>query len=156
MKKSFTLLEVLISITLTVFIFTAIFEILHSLKITENSFLKKVHDKHDLFVKAIYYDLLNAKNIKIIKTQNPDVDKIYLQTSNSLYGFYEPYVVWVVKKGILFRIEDKDAINLPGDYKYFDEFAKDVKIFKIYKKDDKYFLFLKDKKNIYFEFKGIK
>jgi len=62
------------------------------------------------------------------------------------------YVLWVVKNGSLYRIESKDVINLPGVFKYFDRFSKNVKIFKVYEKKGKYFVFLKDKKTRYFEF----
>jgi len=156
MRKSFTLIEVLIAVSITVFIFMVVFNILFSLKKSKEAFLKKIGNKNDFFVKALYYDILNAKDINIVKTLNPDYDKVYLKTSNSLYGFYEPYVLWIVKKNTLFRIESQDVIELPGDYKYFDGFLKDVKIFKVYKKENKYFVFADNEKKIYFEFKGIK
>jgi type II secretory pathway component PulJ len=154
MKKSFTLLEVLISITISMFIFLAVFQIINSLKTSKAVFEKKISNKEGMLVKTLYYDILNAKKIAIVKSPNPKFIRLFLITSNSLYGFQRPYVVWVAEKNGLVRIEDKDVINLPGSYTHLDRFLKNVKIFKIYKNKSKYFVFIKSKKNIYFEFEG--
>ena len=157
MKKSFTLLEVLISITISMFIFLAIFNIINSLKTTNKVLKKKLLNKNDLLVKTLYYDILNSKRIAVLKTDNPDFNRLYLFTSNSLYGYDRVFVTWVAVGKNLVRIESKDVINIPGTYQNLDRFAKDVKIFRIYKNKDKFFIFIRTKKDIYFEFeKGFK
>ena len=148
MKKSFTLIELIISITLTLFLFVVIVNVINSLKTAKNS----IKEKRDYFVKTIYYDIMNAKKISIVKGLDNNFNRVYLKTTNSLYGFIEPYVLWVVKGKNLYRIESKNVINLPGEFKYFDEFSKNVKIFRVYEKKGKYLVFLKDKKEKYFEF----
>jgi len=148
MRRSFTLIELIISISLTLFLFIVIVNVINSLKTAQRS----LKIKNDYFAKTIYYDILNAKKTAIVKAPNRDFNRIYLYTSNSLYGFERVYVLWVVKNGSLYRIESKDVITLPGEFKYFDRFSKNVKIFRIYEKNGKYFIFLKDDKTRYFEF----
>jgi hypothetical protein len=148
MRRAFTLLELVISVTLTLFLFVVMINVINSLKNTE----KSLNIKKDYFIKTIYYDIMNAKKISIVKGLDNNFNRIYLKTANSLYGFIEPYVLWVVKGRNLYRIESKDVINLPGEFKHFDEFSKNVKIFRVYEKKGKYLVFLKDKKDRYFEF----
>jgi len=155
MRKSFTLIELLIAITLSLFVFLAVFNVINSLKTTNRVFEEKINNKSALLVKTLYYDLINAKKYAVTVTGNPDFNRLYLLTSNSLYGYNGPvYVVWAVVGNSLVRIEDRDVINIPGIYKNLDRFAKDVKIFKIYKKNSRFFVFLRTKKDIYFEFEG--
>ncbi len=152
MKKSFTLLEVLISITISMFIFLAIFQTINSLKNTNKIFSEKIQNRNDMLVKTLYYDILNAKKMAITLTGDNDFNRLYLLTTNSLYG-YEGlvFVVWCVVGNNLVRIESNDLISIPGTYKNLDRFAKDVKIFKIYKNKDRYFIFIKAKKEMFFE-----
>ncbi|WP_457560782.1 hypothetical protein, partial [Caminibacter sp.] len=85
-------------------------------------------------------------------TGDNDFNRLYLLTTNSLYGYKgRVFVVWCVVGKNLVRIESNDLINIPGTYKNLDRFAKDVKIFRIYKNNDRYFIFIKAKKEMFFE-----
>ncbi|WP_457562464.1 PulJ/GspJ family protein [Caminibacter pacificus] len=149
MRKSFTLLEVLISTLLLAFVFVAMSNILTSLKRTESILQSKKEDKNDYLIKTLYYDIINADEINVSKTANPKIDTITLRTFNSLYKIPKPYVKWVVYKGALIRAESVD--NFKENVGTIDKFAKNVKIFKIYKKDGKFLIFVNNK---FFEFKG--
>ena len=148
MKKSFTLLEVLISTLILAFVFVAISNVINSLKTTKDTLKSKIEDKSDYLIKALYYDILNASEVNITN-DGPDFVKLKLHTSNSLYKIPKPYVLWVVNRGDLIRIESPTPITSDKDYYTLDNFAKNVKIFKIYKKDKKYLIVVNKK---FFEF----
>ena len=130
MKKSFTLLELLISTMLLVFIFSAVSNVINSLKISNKVF----NQKRDYLVRVLYYDLLNAEYINI-KHITPDIDEVELITSNTLYNYTNPKVIWYVKRGNLIRLE---KIKEKEIYYTLDSFQRNVKIFKIYRKNGKF------------------
>ena len=151
MRKSFTLIELLISVVIISFIFVAMSNFLQNFAKSKD-FLQK---KPDNTLKVLYYDILNASEVVINRDKN--FYFLALRTKNSLYKMPFPYVYWYVKNRVLVRFEApvniKDAIK-SGNF-YLDKMAFNVKIFKIYKSDGKYFLFLDSKKPIYFEmYKG--
>jgi len=158
MKKSFTLIEILISITILSVLFLALSNVIAYLS-NSSVFISKNYEKsknNNRFLKILYYDLLNADEVAIRNTKNYSFVK--LRTSNSLYRIPKPYVIWYVSKNknSLMRLESSKDINITDkeDY-YLDKFAQNVKIFKIYKKDGKYFVYLNKNKPIYFEmYKG--
>ena len=156
MKKSFTLIEIIISVMILSILFLAMSGVIKNLKITkeilEKNFVKS--SQKDLMIKTLYYDLLNAESLKIIHSQNSDYDRIYLRTSNSLYRLIYPYVLWYVSKNknTLIRVESPYKIRLPNDNLFFsDKFDKNIKIFKIYKNKNKILIFIKTKEPLYFE-----
>lgn len=156
MKKSFTLLEILISITILSILFLAMGNIINEFKSSKNT-LKKISQKYkkdNLLIKILYNDILNSKNIKIKNSKNSDFCRLYLTTSNSLYNLIEPNVLWYISKknNTLVRVESYKKITLPNSKLfYLDKFAKNVKIFKIFQKKDKYFIYIESDKPIYFE-----
>ena len=160
MKKSFTLIEILISIIIFSMLFFAMFSVISQIKHSKN-IIKEEFNKNkntDILVKVLYNDILNALKIKIVKSPDSDFIRLYLQTVNSLYGYCKPYVIWYVSKNrnSLIRVENSEPITLDNENLYYlNKFAQNVKIFKIYKNKEKYFVYIGVKKPIYFEiYKG--
>jgi hypothetical protein len=138
----------------------ALSEMIKNLNITKDILQNKIKNElnEQKILKVLYYDILNAVSLNIEKSPNPDFIRLYLQTTNSLYGYCKSYVVWYVSKkdNSLIRAENRDVITLPDNNLYYlDKFAQNVKIFKIYKNNGKYFIYLEAGKPIYFEmYKG--
>ena len=156
MKKSFTLIEILLSLIILSILFLAMNNVLNGLKITKkilnNYYISQ--KLNELLIKTLYADLLNATSIKIIHSKNSDYDRIYMTTSNSLYHLIYPNVLWYVSKNnnTLIRVESPFNINLPNNKLFFlDKFDSNVKLFKIYRKDGKDLIIIKSNKPIYFE-----
>ena len=157
MKKSFTLIEIILALMILSILFLAMNGVIEGLKKTKNLlknyyFLQK---QNELMVKVLYEDILNATYIKIVHSKNSDYDRLYLITSNSLYHLIYPYVLWYVSrnKNTLIRVESPFKISLPS-YKLFflDKFKKNVSLFRIYKKKGKDLIVIKaNNKPIYFE-----
>ena len=143
MKKSFTLIELLLSIAIFSILVLAMSNVIKEVNNSKDFLIKHYKNKKDYLVKVLYYDILDASEIKIIHTKNPDYDKLILKTSNSLYKLINPAVTWYVTKKALIRKE-----NL----KYtIDKFDSNMKIFKIYKNKSKFFIYIDGKRKIFFE-----
>ena len=155
MKKAFSLIEVLISIILFGMVYLTITNILSYLK-TSNSFLKELYykfDKNEKILKTLYMDLLEAYNVKIVK-KDKNTCTLYILTNNSLYNLSQVYVIWYVNKGRLIRVESLDKRLLPLDkIGYMYDFGE-VKIFRVFKNKNRFFVFYKNDKSFYFNFEG--
>ena len=155
MKKSFTLIELLLSIVILSIMFLGVSNVIKELNKSKN-IMDRLYDKNinsNLVYKVLYNDLLNSSNIKISNSKN--YSNIIFQTTNSLYKIPKPYVMWYVSKNqnSLMRLESPSDINLSNlNYYYLDKFLENVKIFKIYLNNNKKFVFIKSDKTIYFEF----
>jgi len=157
MKKSFTLIELIISIAIFAILFLAMSNVLVGLKNSKTTLsnLYKQNQKKDYLIKTLYYDILNADSIKIIHTKYPNYDRVLLKTKNSLYNLDTPNIAWFVSKknNTLIRMENRNDINFskPLFSPFIDTFQINTKIFKIYRKNGKDLIFIKSKKPIIFE-----
>jgi len=147
MKKSFTLIEVMISIIIFSMLFLVMTNIIKNID-SSKKILKKYANKKDYLVKVLYNDILNAFSIEVIHTKYPDFDRLKVFTTNCFYSDV-CYVLWYVSKNqnALIRREYINKTRLLNS----DIFKKNVKIFKIYRKNGKDFIFIKSKRVIFFE-----
>ena len=157
MKKSFTLVEVLMSVAIMSVLFLAMSNIIGNLKISKSVIKDKTNfeKKKEILIKVLYSDIINAKQFQIIN-KDKKFFELKLKTKNSLYDLIEPYVVWYVSKNqnSLIRTESYMPIKKDNFY-YIDKFASNLDKFKIFKKNGKYFIYIGTKKPIYFEmYKG--
>lgn len=141
MKKSFTLIEVMISVIIFSMLFLVMSNVIKNLNVTKH-FLEKYSNKKDYVVKVLYNDILNSYKIDVIHTKYPNFDRLKLFTTNCFYNDV-CNVLWYVSKNQN-RLIRKEEINS-------DIFKKDLKIFKIYRNKGKDLIFIKAKKPIIFE-----
>jgi len=141
MKKSFTLIEVMISVIIFSMLFLVMSNVIKNLNVTKH-FLEKYSNKKDYVVKVLYNDILNSYKIDVIHTKYPNFDRLKLFTTNCFYNDV-CNVLWYVSKNQN-RLIRKEGINS-------DIFKKDLKIFKIYRNKGKDLIFIKAKKPIIFE-----
>ena len=148
-RSAFTLIELLISVLilsiLMLFLYKS-YDALNRSNATLNGAVQKL-SKELLIKKCIYLDLTTAFGDSInILQQNPQKDILFLQTNNSLHNRINPYVGYIVKDKILYRIESLKPLKeypLGVDSEFIvDQLAK-IEIFRIYKsKNIKESLFL--------------
>ena len=157
-KAAFTLLEITITTILIFFMFILISKVLTSL---ENSYQKlslnsNLNDKNLIYL--LYYDIFNATEVRIIHISfNKDI--LLLHTHNSLYKIPFPYVKWFIRKGKLYRIENPhpriknllDWKKIPIIFTIDKISNNKINIFKIYKKNKNYLIFIN---SIFFDFKN--
>ncbi len=142
-KKGFTLIEVLISITLLSLVLMALYrsaEILRSSNLHLFEYLQKSTNSLK-GSKTLLMDIMRADNNITINTEEKFHRLTLENTRNSLYGQAQAKVVWLVhkEKNTLLRVEGGEY-ELPlknEQHVEIDVIAKDVELFKLYKSKTK-------------------
>jgi prepilin-type N-terminal cleavage/methylation domain-containing protein len=165
MKKAFTLIELLISISilaiLMLFLYKSYADINRSNK-TYAEAVEKLSTK-ELLKKTLYLDLLMASKKRII-IQNiaKDFDLISFETKNSLHRRINPYVCYLVKEKQLYRLESLrqiTSIDLNRDIEFDVDKLPKVEKFRLFgTRDNKKEFYLlhvqfKDQEEILFKIK---
>jgi prepilin-type N-terminal cleavage/methylation domain-containing protein len=167
MKRAFTLVEILISVTLISLIFIYLYSSIDALKFSNKFYEEKNKELkvREKFLTTIYNDIAFAKGgIKFLDKDSKDYSILQIDNSkNSLYNIKNPNVLWYVSKknNTLIRLESKDVIKLPmgdkGIYTtHLDRVIENCKSFKVYESNGSksFLVYLKDEKAkpIIFEF----
>ena len=140
MRRGFTLLELLLSLFLTMLIVYFSYSFLAEAK-NKASWgyeVDKKHIKKNMLYETLKDDLLYSGSVEISGGKEYSILKI--KTKNSLHDIMSPFVVWVVLKDKkeLVRMEAKDEFSLPiaqnNIYSMFlDEMGTFCNVFKVYK-----------------------
>jgi len=153
-RKAFTLVEVLISITLLSLVLMALYKSADILR-DSNLHLFKYLQKSSTTLKGsktLYMDLMYADHNITIGTDDKLHRLTIAHTTHSLYGQGVAKVTWLVSKeeNTLIRVEGGNyTIPLRGEERVeVDVVSKDIKLFKVYKSKKK------DKILIIIEIKG--
>jgi len=142
MRKAFTLLELLISISILSIMMVFLYKSYASLNKSNTNFKKEVEVLEGLKLKkkTLFLDFSVAKFQSVVIQKNSrEVDIVLLQTSNSLHQRFNPYVAYIVSKEKLYRIESLTKLSYPLDVSSefdVDEFG-DVSRFKVFENKDK-------------------
>ncbi|MCF6330908.1 MAG: prepilin-type N-terminal cleavage/methylation domain-containing protein [Sulfurimonas sp.] len=142
-KKAFTLVELLVSIIIFSLMIVALYKSYSSLNMSNNTFKNKSNaiKTIELKKKIIYLDLLLAmpKNLVYLDKDTQE-DIISFQTTNSIHKRFNPYVTYIIKDSVLYRLESLSEIKTyPLDSSFngnIDEFGA-VDKFKIYESKNK-------------------
>jgi len=165
-KKAFTLIEVLISITILVLIFTFLYSQFNLAQIStkKTTTIEKSSTKRAKIIELLYSDLMTAQ--KVVPTSRKNYDRFIeaFPTQNSLYGIENPYIKYVVvaddETNTLLRIEGKrkdiGLQNANSEF-YADKIVEKITYFKVIVSGEYIELFLQaeDMKDIYFKFKKV-
>ena len=155
MKKSFTLIEILISIILFSIILVFLYEVLNSTK-NHNEKYTEVIEKFDNKYNLEYIfleDILNLDGNVSFDSDKNDNTIFVFKTSNTYHNpFYTNVVYFLNKENELLRIETSQKFNKDNIYKildksYIDIVSTDVKKFKIEKIKNKYFIYIQFENN---------
>jgi len=143
LRRSFTLIELLISVGLLSLIVLFLYNSLDTLR-RSNSFyelnLEKDESRHDIF-NTLYFDLLRADagTISIKAGHEKEFDILTLRSLNSLHKLDRPYITYVVSRveNTLLRIESLFSVKLPISYEFensvkIDKVANNMELFKFF------------------------
>ena len=138
MKKAFTLIELMISIMILSILMLFLYKSYSDLNRSNRQYtsaLESLNEK-ELLKKAIYLDLLMAsKSHMIIQNIDREFDLISFKTKHSLHRRVEPYVCYIIKDKVLYRLESLlqiTSIDINRDIAFdIDRVAK-VKKFRIF------------------------
>jgi len=161
-KKAFTLIEVLISITLFTIIILFLYQALDITQKSNNFYSEKLEIKqneNDL-KKMFFLDFINKIDNKITLESDKNKNTIIKFKSINIYHnpFYTYITYLVSRESNLIRIESKSEFkskNLSDDFfdsSYIDIIYNNINKFKIEKKDNNIYIYIenKEKDRIYF------
>jgi len=150
MKKAFTLIEMLISISILSIMMIFLYKSYASLN-SSNSLLKdEVNSikKQELKRKVLFLDFSLIINNKInILNRDTKEDVVFIQSKNSIHKRINPYITYIVKDSILYRLESLEKFytaNLRFDNEFVYDTLGEVNSFRVYNSRDKNPSFLID------------
>jgi type II secretory pathway component PulJ len=160
LKQSFTLVEMLISISLFSIIIIFLYDTLDLNQKTNKFFLDKLNESQvEIKLKKILFsDILNANkaSIKVFEQKNKNFI-LTMQSKNIYHDKFYPYITYIVsKKNRLLRIEHQkkyqnDKMNFNDDKLFIDILEENIKLFQVIKSKNNitFILQKKDEKTIY-------
>jgi len=138
MKKGFTLIEMMIAITIFSMVALFLYKSYANLS-KQNHKYQKITKKIEYakkLKKILYLDFtLSLDNNVTIVHQDTKTDTVILQTSNSIHNRINPFVAYFVKNGNLYRMESFSKLSyrkLGNAVGSLDKLGK-VSIFQLYK-----------------------
>lgn len=157
-KKSFTLIELMISISIMSFIFLGSFTLINKFKKNYFLFEKSLKDKKDRnrFFYLVSNDFNNSDNILIKQYNNKtilNIIKINDEFSNNIYS-----VFYILKENIIYRIKTKKNDKNNNTYFHFkydiEKLLYNIEKFKVYqdKINNSLLFFIKEKNQEPFTF----
>lgn len=144
-KKAFTLIEMMISITILSIMMLYLYKTNASLHLS-NANLKKEAEalqKIQKLKRVIYLDFLSAvedanTSITITKREKNE-DFVSLMSKHSLHKRINPYITYIVKEKKLYRLESLKKIvdyEIASDSEFDIDTIGEVNIFRVYKSKD--------------------
>ncbi len=139
MRKAFTLIEMMIAIVIFSVMVIFLYRSYGSLE-RSNAKYEKIEKGMERFFKVkktlfLDFSLAVENNITILN-QDRNEDVVFVHTSNSLHNRFDPYVAYVVKEGVLYRIESlRPFREYPFGADTFGDVDKvaSIKRFRVYK-----------------------
>ena len=157
MRRGFTLIELMIAITLTALLLTLLYNVSDSIKKGAKYYLDKeqtlIKNSQKIY-KLLLMDILGSNlNSTMIANQDDKKTDILLHTSNSLHRVENPWVLYrITDDKELLRIESlyrpKFPLNqIDNPYIFVDIVCKNIERFKIYKKKNDFLIIFQCDKN---------
>ncbi len=157
MRKAFTLLEMLIAISLLSIIVIFLYNTYASLQKSNNFYGKELASaSHEQKLrKTIYLDLALSLPESIALTNlDKDSDVLILQSSHSVHRRIMPYIAYMLKEGHLLRIESSQELLYPltGNEEMLIDDLGEMKSFRVFQKENAFLVHLEltDKKIMLF------
>ena len=143
MRKAFTLIEMMVSISILSIMMIFLYQSYASLNKSNSFYKKKVTNIKNEQVKkrVLFLDFsLALHNSVKITNQDRESDVVFMQSTNSLHKRYNPYVVYILKEKKLYRLESLKKINeypLGVEDEYIVDYLGAVESFRVYKSNKK-------------------
>ena len=157
MKRAFTLIEMLIAVSLlsviTLFLYQTYASLQHSNRFYGDELSEASREQK--LRKTIYLDLsLSMPDSIDLINIDKNSDVIIMQSSHSVHHRIMPYIAYLVTDNRLMRIESSQKLIYPfsGEEEMVIDDLEAVKIFRVFQKDDSFLVHLEqnDKKMMLF------
>lgn len=146
-RSAFTLLEMMIAIVIFSLITISLYQSVNTLRQSNRAhaqYLEKTSD-HAMILKHIFLDLSLDVNTTRIINEERNYDSVLMQTTHSVHRHIMPYVGYIVRDRMLYRLESFNRIEPPIEPMQFmqvDPLAE-VETFRVYTNKTHYLLHLK-------------
>ena len=168
-KKSFTLIEMMISITLFSIIIIFLYQALNVTQVSNKFYstkLEELENKSDI-KKLMFLDIINATSKPVIKEDKNNNTRLSFTTSNLYHNDFFIHVTYLLSRNNkLIRIESKEKFKKEKTYEldgnsYIDILENNVTKFRVstnkkHKKNYAIYLGYEDEKSVVFTLKSIK
>ena len=144
MRKAFTLIELLISVSILSIMMIFLYKSYASLNMSNNFYKKELESiKSEQIKKRVFFLDFSLSLYKKNNILNQDIDEdvVFLQTSNSLHKRFNPYVAYIVKDSNLYRLESLKEFKvypLDIDSEFEIDYIGEVDSFRVYKSTGKF------------------
>lgn len=143
MRKAFTLIELMISISLLSIMMLFLYQSYASLNRSNQFYAQEVSHivSQEKRKEVLFLDISLAlfHSIKIIHKEK-DEDVVFLQSANSLHQNYNPYIAYIKKENNLYRLESLEPfknLNIGMDHIFEVDSLGTVEQFRLYKDERK-------------------
>ena len=154
MKRAFTLLEVVISITIFMILLLFLYKVLDQTKLSNTQFkTKEIDIKSTNQLSNIFLEDILEKTTKItFKIDNDKNTQITFKTSNTYHNPFYTYVTYLISSNDkLIRMESKDKFLFQDtpiefyDNAFIDILLEDIEYFEVVSNDTNYTIVIKQK-----------
>lgn len=141
-RKAFTLIELIISISILSIMMLYLYQSYASLNRSNDIVEKDMQNilSAQKLKEVIFLDLsLALQNSTRIRNRDTKEDFIFFQSSHSLHNRYNPYIAYIVKKNKLYRLESLKSFisyDLTIDATFDVDIIGEVENFRVYKSKD--------------------
>lgn len=142
-RGGFTLIELMVSISILAIMMVFLYKSYASLNRSNNIYEKEVNliKSEQTKKKVIYLDFSLAllESTKILN-QDSKEDVIFFQSSNSIHKMYNPYIAYLIKDEKLYRLESLTKFKeypLSNDSEFSVDYLGEVNSFRVYKSSKK-------------------
>jgi len=142
MRKAFTLIEILIAITILSIMMLFLYQSYSSLNIS-NSFYKNElgQIKNGYLKKKVFFldfALVHKETAKILN-QDTKLDVVFLQSSHSIHKRHNPYIAYIIQDSKLYRLESiqeftEYPLSVGGEY--VADCLGEIDSFRVYRSKD--------------------
>lgn len=142
-REAFTLIELMVSITILSIMMLYLYKSYSSLNFSNEIVKKEVQSINNIqkIKKVVFFDFsLALSNTAKISNREKNEDFISLQTSNSIHKRYNPYVTYIVKKKKLYRLESLKKIEkyeIDATAEFNVDYLGELENFRVYKSSNK-------------------
>lgn len=142
MRKAFTLIEILIAITILSIMMLFLYKSYSSLNISNRFYKNELSQiKNGYLKKKILFLDLSLAHKEKTKVLNQDIkeDVLFLQSSHSIHKRHNPYVAYIVEDFKLYRLEsihEFKAYPLSVGEEYIADCLGEVDSFRVYQSKD--------------------
>lgn len=136
MRKGFTLVELMVSIVILSIMMLFLYKSYSGLNKSNKIFDKEVQkvSKIEKIKQILYLDFTLAQGVTILNQDNKE-DVVFLKTRSSVHNRVNPYVAYIVKAKILYRLESLRELKeypLGADSEFVVDKLKGVELFRVY------------------------